>query len=77
VYLDPSAAVEGSLIGPHVSIGAGCRIVNSVIQNTIVEAGSAITASRLKDSLVGERVTLTGVTGIISAGDDSFFSSDL
>jgi glucose-1-phosphate thymidylyltransferase len=77
VFLNPSAVVEGSLIGPYVSIGAGCRIVNSVIENTIVEDGSEINACRLKDSLVGERVTLTGVTGIISAGDDSHFSSDL
>jgi glucose-1-phosphate thymidylyltransferase len=76
VFIDPSAAIEGSLIGPNVSIGAGCRVVNSVIENTIVEAGSTITASRLRDSLVGERVTLNGVTGIISAGDDSTWTQN-
>ncbi|HUF39664.1 MAG TPA: sugar phosphate nucleotidyltransferase [Anaerolineales bacterium] len=77
VFLDPSASVEGSLIGPNVSIGAGCRIVNSVIENSIVEAGAAITACRLEASLIGERAALSGLTGIISAGDDSFYSSDL
>ena len=76
VYIDPSAAVEGSVVGPNVSIGAGCTVVNSVIENTIVEAGSKITACRLWDSLVGERAMLSGVTGIISAGDDSFYSFD-
>jgi glucose-1-phosphate thymidylyltransferase len=76
VFIDPTAAVEGSLIGPNVSIGAGCRIVNSVVENSIVESGAALTACRLRDSLIGERAALTGVTGIISAGDDSVFTSE-
>jgi hypothetical protein len=52
------------------------RIVNSVVENSIVESGAALTACRLRNSLIGERAALTGVTGIISAGDDSVFTSE-
>ena len=76
VFIDPSATVEGSYIGPNVSIGANCRIVDSALSNTIVEAGARLRACRLKDSLIGERAVLTGAAGIISAGDDSSFWSD-
>lgn len=71
VFIDPAAQVEGSVIGPYVSIGAGARIENSILRNTIVEDHADIQGCELTDSLVGQRGLLRGVRGIISIGDDS------
>ena len=32
VYVDPTAVVERSVIGPYVSIAAGCKVTNCVLQ---------------------------------------------
>ncbi len=37
VFIDPSADIERSVIGPFVSIGPGCVIKNSMIQNSLVD----------------------------------------
>ncbi len=39
VYIHPSAEIRGAVIGPSVSIGPGCRIQDSVIRDSILEAG--------------------------------------
>lgn len=75
VFIDPSAHLEGSVIGPHVSIGAGCRIENSILHNTIVEDHAVLEGCELADSLVGRNAKVRGVRGIISVGEDSFIES--
>ncbi len=75
VWIDPSARVEASVIGPHVTIGAGCRVRGSVIRNSILEAESVVEGAILRDSLVGRRVKVRGVRGIINVGDDAVVTS--
>ena len=42
VFIHPEAEVESSVIGPYTTIEAGCKIVGSVIQNSIIERGSQL-----------------------------------
>ncbi len=37
VYIHPSAQVSNSIIGPYVSLGAGCQVEQSIIQDSILE----------------------------------------
>lgn len=71
VFIHPSAQVHGSIIGPHVSIGAGCIVEHSIIQNSILEEEAEATGVVLESSLIGRRAILHRRAGIINAGDNS------
>lgn len=71
VYIHPSAEISGSTVGPHVSIGAGCKVTDSTVQNSVLEPGAVVNGSKLKDSLIGARAQVHGLAGIINIGDDA------
>ncbi len=54
-FIHPSAEIQNSVIGPYSSIGANCKIVNSKIEESIVEADCEIQDAVLSRSLVGIR----------------------
>ncbi len=60
VAIDPSAEISDSTIGPYVSVGAGCRIANSRIAESIVEAGCEIQDAGLTRSLIGRQARVRG-----------------
>ncbi len=53
VYIHPEARVEDSVVGPHVSVGAGCAIRESQVADSILEAGVEVQSSALTGSLIG------------------------
>lgn len=71
VFIHPGAEISNSEIGPHVSIGAECRVTASKIANSVLEPGAVIDDSTLKDSLIGARAIVNNLTGIINIGDDA------
>lgn len=71
VYIHPTAQVNGSIVGPHVSLGAGCRVENSIIQDSILEDEAQATGVILENSLVGRRAVLRRRAGVINAGDNT------
>jgi glucose-1-phosphate thymidylyltransferase len=75
VYIHPTAQIRKSKIGPHVSVGSGCRVEDSQIDNSIIETGAVINSSRLSGALVGERAQIKGVNGAVIVGDDSLVKS--
>lgn len=58
--IDPTAEISNSTIGPHASIGAGCKIENSTIAESILEAGCKIQDAALSRSLVGRQAKVRG-----------------
>ena len=71
VFIHPDAEVTASVIGPNTTIGPGCKVSYSKIENSIVEAGAQIEISQLHDSLIGERCRVIGARGKIDLADDS------
>ncbi len=71
VFVDPSAQVVHSVIGPHVSIGAECVIRQSVIQDSIIDASSQIVDSMLAQSLIGREARVLGRHRTLNVGDSS------
>ncbi|HEX9027797.1 MAG TPA: sugar phosphate nucleotidyltransferase [Anaerolineales bacterium] len=71
VFIHPSAQVSNSIIGPHVSLGAGCQVEHSIIQNSILEDEAQATGIILEGSLIGRRAQLRRRAGVINAGDNS------
>jgi len=60
------------VIGPHVTLGTGCTIKNTVIRNSIVEAGTQITDIVIEGSLIGRNVILQGRPEKLNIGDNSW-----
>jgi glucose-1-phosphate thymidylyltransferase len=71
VFIHPSAKVSGSIIGPYVSLGAGCVVEKSIISDSILEDEAEAHGVILEDSLVGRRAVLNRRAGIINAGDNT------
>ena len=59
-FIHASAQIEDSTIGPFASIGAECRINDSHIEDSIIEAGCEIRSAWLSRSLVGEQAKVEG-----------------
>ena len=75
VFIHPDAEITASVIGPYASIGSGCKISDSKVENSVIEEDSAIQTSHLRDSLVGARVQINGARGKLIIGDDSTFEA--
>lgn len=69
VFLGENAYVENTVLGPHVSVGSGTRIVRSVVRNSIVQENSTLTDLLLSDSMVGNHAVIEGRTADLSVGD--------
>lgn len=59
-FVHPSAEIKNSVIGPYSSIGANCKITNSRVEESIVEADCEIQDAVLSRSLVGVKTTIRG-----------------
>jgi glucose-1-phosphate thymidylyltransferase len=70
-YVDPSARIEGSVIGPSVSIAESATVINSVIRDSIVNAGAHLDGVLLEHSIIGENASVTGRAARINLGDSS------
>jgi glucose-1-phosphate thymidylyltransferase len=71
VFVHPSAKVEASVIGPHVSIGLECEVSSCVIRNTILDDEAAVTDSVLDGSFVGRQARVDGHPTTVNIGDSS------
>ncbi len=59
-FIDPSAEISNSVIGPYASIGANCKITDSKIKESILESGCVIQSTALCRSLIGRQATVLG-----------------
>ena len=66
-----SAIVEGSVIGPYVTIAEGAHVVNSVLRESIVNAHARVDRVVLENSIIGEHATVKGRQVRINIGDSS------
>ena len=71
VRIETGAEVTGGQIGPNVTVGKEARIVDSVLQNTIVGDATHIERAELQQSLLGDHTVVTGIRGQVSIGAHS------
>ena len=71
VYIEEGVILNGSTIGPNVSIGAGSVVEQSVIRDSVIGAKSRILRSVLTKSMVGDEALVEGVKGEVTLGDHS------
>ncbi len=70
-FIGDHVHLSNSTIGPHVSIGAGTKISDSVLSNTIIQNDTFIQSADLEDSMIGNNVNYQGGTKRVSIGDYS------
>ncbi len=71
VNIDPTAKLTNSIVGPHVTIAAGCRVENSIIRDSIIDEGATIQSAVLTQSLIGKDARLNGKFRTFNIGDSS------
>ena len=69
VFIDAGVEIINSVVGPHVSIGKGSKISNSIVQNTIIQENSSISQANIANSMLGNSVVFKGKIADLSIGD--------
>ena len=70
-FIGENAVIERSIVGPHVSVGNGTKIVNSNIKNTIIQNETHIENVCLEDAMIGSKAKYIEPASDISLGDFS------
>lgn len=71
VHIADGARIENSVIGPYVSIGAGCVVRDSIIRNSIVNDRAELEIVTLDASLIGDDARISGDFQRLNVGDSS------
>ncbi len=71
VFVGPSAKIEHSIVGPHVSIAAGSHIRQTVVSDSIIGSKTLVERALLHGSLLGDNATVRGKLSRLNVGDDS------
>jgi glucose-1-phosphate thymidylyltransferase len=72
VFIHPSAIVENSVIGPHVSMDCDCQVRNAILKNSIIDEGTQVQQMILENSLLGRHVQIQGQAARLNLGDSSW-----
>ena len=71
VWIDDSAAIENSIIGPHVSVACGAIVKDSVIRDSILGEYATVEGLILQSSIIGDRASASGKAASLNVGDSS------
>jgi len=70
-YIGNNVQIKNAVVGPHVSIGDGCKIENTVISDSIVQVNSEIKNAVINNAMIGSHVSYKGHASDLSLGDYS------
>jgi glucose-1-phosphate thymidylyltransferase len=71
VHVADDAEIRESVIGPYVTVEAGCTIERSVLTDCILDEDVSVKNQVLDRALLGRRATLAGASLSLNLGDDS------
>lgn len=71
VFISPKATVKNSVIGPYATIAESAMVENSIIRNSIISEGAAVTDALLDESIVGNNATVRGMYKRVNIGEAS------
>jgi glucose-1-phosphate thymidylyltransferase len=70
-YIGPDVVLKNATVGPNVSLGKGCHVIDSTIKNSLVQMHSHIRNANLDNAMIGSHATFDGKFTSISIGDYS------
>lgn len=68
-FIGDNVEIRNAVVGPHVSVGEGSKIQNSVISNSIIQKSTEINNKVLSNSMIGSNVSLRCKAEDLSIGD--------
>jgi len=71
VYIEKTAVIRDSVIGPYVSVAGGATIVRSIIRDSIINECAHIEDANLSQSLIGKDAHVHGSSQRLNVGDSS------
>jgi glucose-1-phosphate thymidylyltransferase len=71
VYVEEGVTIRNSRVGPNVSIGKGSTVDGCELRDTIIGVKSKLSQTKLANSLIGDEVVISGVSGELTVGDHS------
>ena len=71
VYIDPTAKVEKSVIGPYATVAEGCKVSESIIKDSILSDGASVRSSLLNESIIGNNASVHGHFHSYNVGSSS------
>jgi len=69
VYLGENVEINNSVIGPHVSIGDETKVIDSRIDNSIIQTNSSVKNARVTNSMIGNYASYELSAKDLSLGD--------
>lgn len=70
-FIGEGVELVNSVVGPNVSIGNACKIIDSTIKNSLIQNESEIKNAELDNAMIGNHAKFNGNFKSISIGDYS------
>lgn len=70
-YIGEDVVLINATVGPNVSLGKGCHIIDSEIKNSLVQTHAHIKNAKLDNAMIGNHASFDGNFKTISIGDYS------
>lgn len=68
-YIGGNVHIENSVVGPHVSLGDGCVVMNARIENSLIQHKTQLKNVILENTMIGSHCVLDEPTKDYSLGD--------
>jgi glucose-1-phosphate thymidylyltransferase len=69
VFLGKNVKLRNAVVGPHVSVGNGTTITDSVVKNAIIQENTTVNNANISNSMLGNFVKFDGKPSDLSVGD--------
>ena len=70
-FIDEDVILMNATVGPNVSLGKGCHVIDSIIKNSLIQTHSHIKNANLDNAMIGNHASFDGNFTSISIGDYS------
>ena len=68
-YIGDNVTIKNSVVGPHVSIGAGSAVNNAILKNSIIQSNTKLSNTVIANSMIGESAEVKGKSLDLSMSD--------
>jgi len=70
-YIGKGVTLKNAKIGPFVSLGDGCTVENSIVENSLIQYKTQLKYAKLSNAMIGSNVVFNGKFTSVSIGDYS------
>lgn len=71
VHVEPGCSIENAVVGPHVSMGEGATIRDSIVRDSILAEGARVESAVLEGSILGPESRVQGRVRSVNLGENS------